>query len=381
MQLTAQASQGSLFGGDPANAPAQTNNNTPAHMNAAPTPANPAAAIQNAAAALQAIAAGTAAAIQPQIDAIRAEIQTAKDEAAEAARKAAEAAARPAQIVQNTIQIAGREPQTLPAGETLHPQFARALALIQAGAHVYLKGPCGSGKTHLAAQIARSLFGKDARFGSISCNCDTTQADILGRLLPRTNAAGNIAFEFGRSPFVEIYEKGGVYLFDEFDAAGTETAITVNQALANGEFTLPDGTKIKKSPDCVILAAGNTFGDGADQDYTARNALDAATLDRFRYCLVNYDTDMEEKLYLAGLPAEDAEAVRTARDIARRVIDERRIARHFFSMRAVSIYANGLHKIPTQKNGRRTIETAKDILEDFAIPLADEDRRAMLAAV
>ena len=376
MQLTAPATQGSLFAADPM----QTAQTIPA---AAPS-AQTAAAAANA---LAILAGGVAAQMRPELDAqleaMRAELTAAAEAAKKAAAEAAEAAARPPQIIQQTITIAGRKPHTLPAGETLHPAFEIVLSAIQCGETPYLHGPAGSGKTHLCAQIARALYGDKARFAALSCNAQTTQGDIFGRLLPMKDKQGNTTIDFRPNPFTEIYTQGGVFLFDEFDAASAEAAIVINQALANGEATLPNGETIRRHKDAVILCAGNTYGDGADQDFTARSALDAATLDRFCFCEVNYDTDLEEKTILAGLPKKDAETIRRARDIARAVIDERHISRIFFSMRAVRRYAAFIHNMPkTDRAGRKTggtIDTTKDILEHFAMRLGDEDRRAILA--
>ena len=47
-------------------------------------------------------------------------------------------------------------------------------------------------------------------------------------------------------------------------------------------------------PDFRVVAAGNTFGNGADYDYVGRNQLDAASLDRFAVVRVDYSPAIEE---------------------------------------------------------------------------------------
>ena len=53
-----------------------------------------------------------------------------------------------------------------------------------------------------------------------------------------------------------------------------------------------------KHEDFVAIGAANTFGAGADAQYVGRNALDAATLDRFRVGMVymDYSAPVEEAL-------------------------------------------------------------------------------------
>ena len=67
-------------------------------------------------------------------------------------------------------------------------------------------------------------------------------------------------------------------------------------ALANGYMAFPHET-IDRHPDFRIIAAANTWGKGADLQYVGRNALDAATLDRFDNIFFDYDRKLEECLY------------------------------------------------------------------------------------
>lgn len=51
-----------------------------------------------------------------------------------------------------------------------------------------------------------------------------------------------------------------------------------------------------RHPDFCAIAAGNTFGRGADRQYVGRNQLDAATLDRFQTYEVDYDEQLESQI-------------------------------------------------------------------------------------
>jgi cobaltochelatase CobS len=176
-----------------------------------------------------------------------------------------------------------------------HAKFARALRLAAARRNVLLVGPAGCGKTHLAAQVAEAL---GLPFACISCSAGMSEGQLLGRLVP-TGAGGH--FEYLRSDFVKCYEEGGVFLFDEIDAADSNTLLVLNAALANGHLALPnrpDKPSAIKHPDFVCIAAANTFGTGADRQYVGRNQLDESTLDRFRIGQIelDYDPDIEAAL-------------------------------------------------------------------------------------
>src|SRR5262249_40226256 len=162
------------------------------------------------------------------------------------------------------------------------------LMLARARRNVLLVGPAGSGKTHLAKQVAQAL-GLD--FAHISCSAGMSEGQLLGRLVP-TGEAGR--FEYLRSEVVRCYEEGGVFLFDEIAAADSNTLLVINSALANGQMCVPNrphNPVAVKHPDFVCMAAANTFGTGADRQYVGRNQLDESTLDRFRIGQIEMDYD------------------------------------------------------------------------------------------
>ncbi|MFN9291274.1 MAG: AAA family ATPase, partial [Planctomyces sp.] len=119
-------------------------------------------------------------------------------------------------------------------------------------------------------------------------------AVLSGWLLPCDGGA----VEYVESDFVRLYENGGVFLFDEVDAADPNTLLFINQALANGSFFVPQRkgrSKVTRHADFVCVAAANTFGNGANGTYAGRERLDEAFLDRFRAGrhFVDYDKAFE----------------------------------------------------------------------------------------
>lgn len=172
-------------------------------------------------------------------------------------------------------------------------EFKDVLIAAGCGLNVLLVGPAGCGKTHLAHQVAEAL-GRE--FASISCTAGMSESSLTGWMLPSEGGA----FSYVPSDFVTMYENGGVFLFDELDAADPNTLLFLNQALANGSFFLPQRkgqTKVTRHADFVAMGAANTFGTGANMTYAGRERLDESTLDRFRAgtVLLGYDESFERK--------------------------------------------------------------------------------------
>jgi len=177
--------------------------------------------------------------------------------------------------------------------EGARPELSAMVRRVACGfVNLWMSGPAGSGKTTLGHDLAKAL-GRP--FGFQSFSAASTEGSLIGSL----DAQGN----YRESAFVQAYENGGVYLLDEVDAAPAEVLVAINAALANGHLALPRHTDparriIKRHPDTVVIAAGNTWGTGATAQYCGRAPIDAATLDRFvgaRFS-IGYDARIEESI-------------------------------------------------------------------------------------
>ena len=228
---------------------------------------------------------------------------------------------------------------------------------------VLLKGPAGSGKTHLGAQVSEALT---LPFYSISCSAGMSEGHLLGRLLPIGDGG---RFEYVRSDFVKAYEEGGVFLMDEVDAADPNTLLVLNSALANGHLSVPmryENPTALRHADFVILLAGNTFGTGANRTYAGRNALDGAFLNRSATgtLIVDYDEDLEEALCGCKAVAERFRKLR-------KKVDEKDIKR-IVSMRN-TIEAAATYKGGPNPKGWRTLD---ECVEALTAAWSSEERRA-----
>lgn len=166
----------------------------------------------------------------------------------------------------------------------VHNKFKTVLTAIKAGCNVALVGPAGSGKTTVVKNAAEAL---GLSFASKSVSAQTGTHEFFGY----QDANGN----YVPTLFREQYEKGGVFLVDEYDAGNPNVLAALNQATANEVCAFADGM-ITKHKDFICVMAGNTFGHGATTEYVGRNQIDAATLDRFVFIDFPYDEDFEYQL-------------------------------------------------------------------------------------
>lgn len=174
-------------------------------------------------------------------------------------------------------------------------EFDRMVQLASQRVNTLLVGPAGCGKTFVAEKIAEAL---DLPFSSVSCSMGMSESQLAGWLLP---VGDNGKFDYVPAPFVEAYENGGVFLLDEIDAADPNVMVFLNTAIAGKHFYIPqrhENPRVEKHKDFHIMAAANTYGNGADMVYVGRNQLDGSTLDRFRAGIIqmDYSKTVEESI-------------------------------------------------------------------------------------
>ena len=165
-----------------------------------------------------------------------------------------------------------------------HRNFDKLLKLTARRFNTMLIGEAGSGKSSAARKVAEVL-GLD--YGFISVGMTTTKTEFFGYM----DAQGRVVETEFRKRFIN----GGVFLVDEFDAGNPNVSIALNEPLANKRAAFPDGV-FEAHPDFICIAAANTYGNGATAEFTGRNAMDKATLDRFTFLDWNIDSDFEKSL-------------------------------------------------------------------------------------
>lgn len=164
----------------------------------------------------------------------------------------------------------------------VHEKFDEVLAFINNSIPVFLTGPAGTGKNVICKQVAEAM-GLEFYFS----NAVTQEYKISGFI----DANG----KFHETQFYQAFTKGGLFMLDEMDASIPEVLVMLNAAIANRYFDFPTG-RVEAHKDFRLIAAGNTYGTGADIQYTGRFQLDDATLNRFVMVEIDYSPAIEKAL-------------------------------------------------------------------------------------
>ncbi|AUG81043.1 hypothetical protein CFP65_6387 [Kitasatospora sp. MMS16-BH015] len=232
-------------------------------------------------------------------------------------------AALPAAVDRLRAELAEATPPVvrvvLPTGRTVrleadtHRMLPELLVALRARCHVLLVGPAGTGKSMLAKHAAEAL-GQELQ--TLSLGPTTPMSKVFGYY----DAHGN----YHDTPFRRAFEHGGVMLLDELDNGHPGLLGELNQALALRVCAFADGM-VAAHEDFRLVATANTYGHGADHRYVGRQALDAATLDRFTVLDVPIDEKLEHRLVLGHAPSHQQEARQLLNEVRRlrRIVAEK----------------------------------------------------------
>ena len=167
----------------------------------------------------------------------------------------------------------------------VNPNAEEILDYLKDGENVFLWGPAGAGKNVLGEQLAEML-----NVPFFYMNTVYTKYDITGF----TDAQGNYI------PTAVINwlknEDGGLMFFDEMCTNSPEANTAINALLANKYIVLQNGEVLKMSPRHYVVAADNTNGLGATEEYNGRYKMDESTRDRFAFFFIDYDAAVEESI-------------------------------------------------------------------------------------
>lgn len=206
--------------------------------------------------------------MQPKIDELKKAVETAKQSGS-------------GTIISVTVDGKTTETKT---EKVLDESFAKVLKYVSNGENVYLYGPAGSGKNVIGEEIAKAL-----NLPFYYQNTILTKFDVSGY----KNAKG----EYEQTPFYKAWKFGGVYFADELDNSQAEAIIALNAALANGYYVFPDtNERVEKHPNFRCIAAGNTNGQGATEEYCGRYQMDESSRDRFVFVKIDYNSKIEESI-------------------------------------------------------------------------------------
>ena len=137
-------------------------------------------------------------------------------------------------------------------GTGKHVLFGYLLLLVENGINVMLIGPAGTGKSHIAEQVADFM---NVKYGEIGLGSGASRGDLLGR--------HTISQEkpWITSEYTSIYSGGGIINREEIDRADPGVLITLNNSIAgNALYNSIDGERYQKSDAVCVMSTANTFG-------------------------------------------------------------------------------------------------------------------------
>lgn len=191
---------------------------------------------------------------------------------------------RPANGTVINITIDGKT-ETKVIQSIVNPNAEEILDYLKDGENVFLWGPAGAGKNVLGEQLAEML-----NVPFFYMNTVYTKYDITGF----TDAQGNYI------PTAVINwlknENGGLMFFDEMCTNSPEANTAINALLANKYIVLQNGEVMKMTSRHYVVAADNTNGLGATEEYNGRYKMDESTRDRFAFFFIDYDAAVEESI-------------------------------------------------------------------------------------
>lgn len=166
----------------------------------------------------------------------------------------------------------------------VNPKFARIMKYLANGENVYMWGPAGTGKNVTAEQCAEALD-----MPIFYMNTIYTKYDLCGYMDAQGNYVPTTFYNFMHAP-------KGLFFFDEYDNSQSAATVCFNNLLEKGEYTFPNGETLRLDENHKIIAAGNTNGQGATEEYNDRYQMDESNRSRFMFVPVTYDPAVEKSI-------------------------------------------------------------------------------------
>ena len=166
----------------------------------------------------------------------------------------------------------------------VNPKFARIMKYLANGENVYMWGPAGTGKNVTAKQCAEALD-----MPIFYNNTIYTKYDLCGYMDANGQYVPTTFYNFMKAP-------KGLYFMDEYDNSQSSALVCFNDVLEDKKYTFPNGETLYLDENHKIIAAGNTNGQGATEEYNDRYVIDESNRSRFMFVSVTYDSAVEKSI-------------------------------------------------------------------------------------
>ena len=166
-----------------------------------------------------------------------------------------------------------------------HHKFGVLMERLALGHSCWLGGPAGTGKTTAAINAAKAL--------GINYYVQTPVSqgyDLFGYQDANGVYHPTALYLWANDP-------GSLLIWDEIDSFSAKALVAAHPAMENGHLMFPGGRVVDIPEENSQVATANTWGFGANADYSARVASDGATSDRFR-AFIQWEIDEDFELSL-----------------------------------------------------------------------------------
>ena len=172
---------------------------------------------------------------------------------------------------------------------------------LEAGRHVVIEGPPGTGKSTLLRDIARHA-GKAVVFAE--GNAELTPARLIGQYDPaQVLAEGYVPASFTDGPLLRAMRSGALLYLEEFNRVPEETLNVLITVLTEGEIMVPRLGIVRADAGFRLVAAMNPF----DAIGTAR--VSHAIADRICRVVLGYQDAAAEREITTAITGANGEVV------------------------------------------------------------------------